>query len=365
MIPFRPGPPGNRSSARRFVGLVCLALLILAGCDRDEIRQYQVPRISPLGTDAQSAQSRIRLLGAVASHGKEAWLFKLSGAKDAVDGQADNFTALVKSLRFPKTADKPIEWTLPPGWAQDGPSDKLVAILHAGPKGTAPEVTVTKLAPAPALLDVVNLWRRTDLGLPPLDDDELDGVVRAESVAARVVPVVNMVGPGVVKHEVVKPKASKLGRPGKSGATPTYKAPKDWQEIPPTREALMFGRFASFRAQEGTQSANVVLSQMGRNFGDLRGNLDRWRKEVGLGPINDQELTALTIPTLAVDGAQGQYLDINGRGSRMLIVWVPHGGATWFFKMVGPPALVGNQKATFEAFIKTVKFSGGRGGSDE
>ena len=51
----------------------------------------------------------------------------------------------------------------------------------------------------------------------------------------------------------------------------------------------------------------------------------------------------------------------SGISQRMLGVGLPHGGATWFFKMTGPADLVGKQKAAFEAFVKSVKFDGGKG----
>ena len=38
----------------------------------------------------------------------------------------------------------------------------------------------------------------------------------------------------------------------------------------------------------------------------------------------------------------------------MLGVMVPHGGATWFYKLTGPAALVAGEKPAFLAFVQTL-----------
>ena len=51
-------------------------------------------------------------------------------------------------------------------------------------------------------------------------------------------------------------------------------------------------------------------------------------------------------------------VDVAGTGAdakRILGAMVPYAGATWFFKLIGPEALVAKEKATFMAFLDTVK----------
>ena len=63
-------------------------------------------------------------------------------------------------------------------------------------------------------------------------------------------------------------------------------------------------------------------------------------------------------PAIEVGGAKGVYFDIEG-DRRMLMVMVKRGIATWYFKVMGSPQVVGKNKQAFEAFLKSVKFNGG------
>ena len=50
-------------------------------------------------------------------------------------------------------------------------------------------------------------------------------------------------------------------------------------------------------------------------------------------------------------------IDATGPKNRCAAGWVAHGGETWFFKLTGPDALVGAEKAKFTAFLESVRFN--------
>ena len=92
-----------------------------------------------------------------------------------------------------------------------------------------------------------------------------------------------------------------------------------------------------------------------------RDNLDRWRKQVGLPPL--QELPK-NEPTLSVAGKESPYLDFTGEGKdakRMLMVVCEKGPITWYIKMLAPAETVAQQKATFENFAKSIRFDAAPG----
>ena len=57
-----------------------------------------------------------------------------------------------------------------------------------------------------------------------------------------------------------------------------------------------------------------------------------------------------------VGGAEAQYIKIVGDKNSILGVIVKRGDQTWFFKMIGPKALVEKQETAFKDFCHSVEF---------
>jgi hypothetical protein len=75
---------------------------------------------------------------------------------------------------------------------------------------------------------------------------------------------------------------------------------------------------------------------------------------VQLPPIGQGELaTALT--RFEANGLKIAVAELVGNGQRILGAMVPHEGATWFFKLQGPDALVAKAKPEFMKYLETVK----------
>ena len=80
---------------------------------------------------------------------------------------------------------------------------------------------------------------------------------------------------------------------------------------------------------------------------------------MGLDPI--RAVTQQLIEVVRVDHIEGRMLEFISSQTpnrRMLVVMVPHDQFTWFFKMLGDEALVTQQKPKFNAFVRSVRFSG-------
>ena len=107
---------------------------------------------------------------------------------------------------------------------------------------------------------------------------------------------------------------------------------------------------------EGAEADMAITAFPGDVGGELA-NLNRWRGQIQLPPVGPAELEAsvqhsdrndlhLTVVDVAGTGATAQ---------RILGAMVPYAGATWFFKISGPEALVAKEKTEFLAFLDTVK----------
>ncbi len=134
-------------------------------------------------------------------------------------------------------------------------------------------------------------------------------------------------------------------------AAPKFKAPPGWQEQPPSPM-----RIASFLVQGEGGAADVSVSALGGAAGGFLGNVNRWRGQVGLGEIDQAQLTR-EAATLDVAGSKAILVDITSanRQTNTLGVILPHGDRTWFYKMTGSAAVVKAQKNNFVEFVKSAQ----------
>jgi hypothetical protein len=121
--------------------------------------------------------------------------------------------------------------------------------------------------------------------------------------------------------------------------------------------------------RDGGNSAEVSVVPLAGDGGGARANVNRWRRQLGLEPINDDAQLRKELRELDVADGKAPYIDLMGRDptgpQRMLGAWIVHGGQTWFIKMKGSPELVGKQQAAFEAFVKSIRFADGQGAAHE
>jgi hypothetical protein len=91
-------------------------------------------------------------------------------------------------------------------------------------------------------------------------------------------------------------------------------------------------------------------------------NVNRWRGQVGLAPVSEEELPKLA-EAVEVAGQPAQLYDQvgdnpgSGDKSRILAAIQRRDGTPWFFKMTGDAQLVAEQKPVFAEFLKSVSFT--------
>lgn len=137
------------------------------------------------------------------------------------------------------------------------------------------------------------------------------------------------------------------------GAALTWTAPAHWKPKAPS--AMRKGSYAV--AGEGGVEADMSITAFPNDVGGELANVNRWRGQIQLPPIGEADL-ANTVVRHDHNGLKFGEVDLVGAGSnpqRILGAWVAFGGATWFFKLLGPDALVGREKAAFSALIDSVR----------
>ncbi len=129
-----------------------------------------------------------------------------------------------------------------------------------------------------------------------------------------------------------------------------YILPDGWQEKTPSEM-----RVASFGISENGKNADVSVIPLGGMAGGDLPNVNRWRGQVGLQPLADDDLQKLA-EKVEIAGQPADLYDISGTGQRIVAVIFHHDNTTWFFKMTGDADLVEKQKPAFIAFLKSLQF---------
>ena len=126
-----------------------------------------------------------------------------------------------------------------------------------------------------------------------------------------------------------------------------WDAPKAWKEMPAGQM-----RVAQFRVND-EPPVDLTVIPLGPESGALLPNVNRWEKELGVGPSPESKLPELT-KQQKVGDLDVTTVDLKGAEKRTLAAIVPHGGRVWFFKMQGPLDVVAKQQENFNAFIQSL-----------
>ncbi len=137
-----------------------------------------------------------------------------------------------------------------------------------------------------------------------------------------------------------------------SGAALVWTAPPHWTAKP--AGSMRKGSYAI--KGDGGEADLAITAFPGDVGGDLA-NLNRWRGQIQLPPVAQAEFEAAT-QHLDRNGLHITVVDAVGTGAdakRILGAMIPYSGATWFFKLMGPDALVAKEKTAFLALLDTIK----------
>lgn len=139
-----------------------------------------------------------------------------------------------------------------------------------------------------------------------------------------------------------------------------WTAPEGWSEQPAS--GFRKGSFLAGGA-EGEQ-ADVSVISFPEQAGGLLANVNRWRDQLKLAPITNEAEAGQPMPVAGrdmffVDLVSAQPLQPDGAKTRILGGILPLNGETWFFKMMGPDAVVEGQREAFRKFLGSVHLAEG------
>jgi len=371
--------------------LIAAALVMLtAGCGRDGVKVYKVDSDDTTVTPPPAAAAPAEMPAAMPS-------------------------TMPAGLPTPDNSGLPkLKYTVPAGWTEKTATQMRVASFEINEGGKTVDVSVIPLGPM-AGTDAANITRWLgQVGQPPVDDAGVQKMAVAVQVGDQPANLYDLSGTspgsgdkerviGAILHtdiatwffkmmgdsdlaEKNKPafiaflksmEFEKIAAPstmdvnqlppthpaipgvttGVAAATeddlPALTVPAGWTPAEPPQFVLIKFNIAG----PGDATAAATVSKSG---GTLLANLNRWRGQLGQPAITDDD--AAKLPTVDVSGVKAVVADFTGtdartgKPSRLVGVVLPLNGQTWFYKLMGDPALVAQQKDTFTGFVQSAKY---------
>ena len=381
-----------------------LALLAawLAGCSRNEIQVYRVAKEAPQTQPLAMPPGHPNMSGAPASASAPALKYKLpAGWQEVAPGEmrAASFRVAGKGGKLADVSVIPL-----PGLA-GGDLDNVNRWRgQVGLKGVTPE-ELAKLA-QPVTIDgsaaqlyeqagenpaagektriLAAITRRAGVAwfFKMTGDDELVAQQKpafigflesvgfpAGSTSAELPPSHPPIGGGTMSAQgELPPSHPPIGSGSMAAAGPMAASNQDkpnWQ-VPAGWQEVSGGGFlvAKFLISGGPAQAAVNVSMSAGDGGGVLANLNRWRGQLGLGPVAEADL-GKAIQPFETAGGKATLAELAGTDPRtgqpiqLLAVIVPQAGQTWFYKLMGSAPVVQREKAAFTKFVQTAKYSHG------
>ena len=129
----------------------------------------------------------------------------------------------------------------------------------------------------------------------------------------------------------------------------TYKTPSTWTEFPPTSI-----RKANFKIDTTSGTAEVSITVFPGDVGGTLANINRWRQQIQLAPIDEAALKTVISPTI-ISNHQAYFTKIEGNTQSILGGILPFHGSTWFIKMQGDILVVDEEVDSFKEFLSSLR----------
>ena len=383
----------------RFTVVMVVSALawMAAGCGKDEVRVYQAPQDAPPVAAANPQGKTTQNSPASEIPGSAA-----SGSSSSVGSESS-------------ASERPaVPWTVPAGWEEKPASGMRVASYGVKrTDGRSVDISVVAMGGgAGGELENVNRWR-DQIGLEPATEADLaglrsiipagnrqvvmyqldgkkavlDGKYPARTLAA-IMPAGEMTvffkitgesalvaeqkpqflawlksvdtggGGGESAPEAPAPASapavsggSERASGGGADGLPNWQVPSGWKAAGPKPM-----RLASFDIPDAAGNGDVSISKLSGNGGGLLANVNRWRGQVGLSPLEAGALAANSKTVATAGGDSGTWVELVGTEKTILGAIVARGEVSWFFKLTAPAAVAAKNRDAFEQFVRSIRF---------
>jgi hypothetical protein len=152
--------------------------------------------------------------------------------------------------------------------------------------------------------------------------------------------------------------ASVSAGPAKIPGIASFSLPEGWR-VDATPRAMRAGTIV---VGSGNEQAELAVSKFNANsYADRQGNINRWRNQVKLPPLDGaaaqrvQSVTTASGPAESYDFAGPESEGAARKGLLVAVLPSRGGDEIWFFRLLGPHDAVEKSKPAFETFVKSLK----------
>jgi hypothetical protein len=329
-------------------GLSALLALVFAGCSKPEIRVYTVDKEKPAATPAPAAKApgetpgrpRPQVTYTLPAGWKETGANSLSVVNFAIKTEAGEATVNITPLAGMQGREAVIVnmWRSQVGQSALSDEDvtkEFTPVDVAGGKGQLFEVTGNNAGQS---LRIVTAFAHVggDSWFYKLQGG--DAVVAAQKpVFVEFLKTVRIKEGSASAEVTARP-------PAPEKPQPKWTVPAGWQTNAPGQ--MQLAKF-TVPAVEKAQ-AEVAVSVFPSDTGGTLANVNRWRRQLGLGDIDEAGLKDCTKP---IEGAPGaELVDLANGEKRLLSAIVPRDGTWWFYKLMGDAPAVNAAREDFVRF---------------
>jgi hypothetical protein len=142
---------------------------------------------------------------------------------------------------------------------------------------------------------------------------------------------------------------AKSETPAASEGTPQFQTPDSWHVLPAGQ--MQVAKFA-VPDKDGAK-AEVSVSVFPSDTGGTLANVNRWRRQIGLGEIDEAGLKSCTNELSAAPGAV--LVNLTNDKRQLLGAIVPRDGKWWFYKLLGDAPAVAAAQADFVQFVSAAR----------
>jgi hypothetical protein len=158
-------------------------------------------------------------------------------------------------------------------------------------------------------------------------------------------------------HPPLSVAARETAPPRPNPDRPKWNVPAGWREIDGGQ--FLIGKFIIVGADNSQASVNVSMSA--GDGGGLAGNVNRWRRQLGLNEVAAPEIQK-SVKAIDAGAAKATLVELEGidaqtgKAARLVAMVVPGKSETWFYKLMGAMPVVDREKDNFIKFVQSTKY---------
>ncbi len=129
-----------------------------------------------------------------------------------------------------------------------------------------------------------------------------------------------------------------------------WDTPNGWED---TGVSNQF-RVTTLRTTGDDAGVEVAVSRVPGPAGSITDNVNRWRGQLSLPPLEKPEVVPL-VDYAPNDHLSGFITDMRNADQRALIAWFQLDHESWFFKATGTPTAIDTHRAGFDQLVASVR----------